>query len=251
VRAQELKTQDPEAADVITEASEESDSEQSDTVPLIKSLSKAKTKDSLTRLDRTKTKESVLDVIEEQLKNMPKKLWNFGRVLRMNWPEKWFTVAGSLGAMVEGATWPAFSLVFSEILAIYATPDKAQLRMDANFWSLMFLILAIVCFFSIFLRIGIFGVAAERLSRRLRSLSFRAMMRQEVDWYDREENGSGILAAKLTMEAQSAQELSGQLIGAVQGATALGVGVIIAFIYGYVILVVSHMCLGGSSHWSC
>lgn len=255
VKAQELKTRDTSYShDEVSETTGESESESSDIVPLTKSLTKAKTHDSLTRhLTSKKTKESAIEIIEEQQKSKPKKPLNVGRIAKINWPEKWLTLAGTIGAMVEGATWPAFSLVFSEILAIYATPDREKLRTDANFWSLMFLVLALVCLLSIFLRIGVFGVAAERLSRRLRSMSFRAMLRQEVGFFDKEENGTGILAAKLATEAQNAQGLSGQLIGAIiQGLTALGVGMVIAFINGWKLTLVVLACvplIGIAGYW--
>lgn len=50
-----------------------------------------------------------------------------------------------------------------------------------------------------------FGVAGEKLTMRLRHLMFEAMLRQEIGWFDRKENGVGSLCAKLSGEAASVQ----------------------------------------------
>lgn len=53
-----------------------------------------------------------------------------------------------------------------------------------------------------------FGVAGEKLTMRLRSLMFDAMVRQEVGWFDDKENSTGALCARLSGEASSVQGVS-------------------------------------------
>ena len=43
----------------------------------------------------------------------------------------------------------------------------------------------------------------QKLARRVRLLMLRALMRQEVGWYDRQENSSGVLASKLNADAMA------------------------------------------------
>ena len=53
-----------------------------------------------------------------------------------------------------------------------------------------------------------FDVAGETLTARLRSLSFRAMLRQEIGWYDEEKNSTGALTTRLSADAGQVQGVS-------------------------------------------
>ena len=45
------------------------------------------------------------------------------------------------------------------------------------------------------------SVAGERLTTRLRVKTFKAMLRQEVGWFDRRENATGSLTQRLATDA--------------------------------------------------
>lgn len=49
------------------------------------------------------------------------------------------------------------------------------------------------------------GVAGENLTLRLRSLMFKAMLIQEIGWFDDKKNGVGSLCARLSGEPESVQ----------------------------------------------
>jgi ABC-type multidrug transport system fused ATPase/permease subunit len=53
-----------------------------------------------------------------------------------------------------------------------------------------------------------FAIAGEKLTKRLRGNMFRAMLSQEMTWFDRKDNGVGVLCAKLSGEAASVQGVS-------------------------------------------
>ncbi|KAH0818956.1 hypothetical protein GEV33_003835 [Tenebrio molitor] len=53
-----------------------------------------------------------------------------------------------------------------------------------------------------------FAIAGEKLTKRLRGNMFRAMLSQEMAWFDRKDNGVGALCAKLSGEAASVQGVS-------------------------------------------
>lgn len=50
-----------------------------------------------------------------------------------------------------------------------------------------------------------FGIAGEKLTMRLRTEMFVTMLRQEIGWFDRKENGVGALCARLSGEAAQVQ----------------------------------------------
>jgi hypothetical protein len=50
-----------------------------------------------------------------------------------------------------------------------------------------------------------FALAGENLTKRLRSSAFRAMLSQEVAWFDEPENNVGSLCTRLSVEAGAVQ----------------------------------------------
>jgi ABC-type multidrug transport system fused ATPase/permease subunit len=53
-----------------------------------------------------------------------------------------------------------------------------------------------------------FGVAGERLTMRLRSQAFAAILRQDVAYFDTEENSVGALCTRLSGDAAAVQGVS-------------------------------------------
>ena len=53
-----------------------------------------------------------------------------------------------------------------------------------------------------------FTVAGERLTSRLRSESFRAMLKQEIGWFDDERNATGALITRLSNDAAQVEGVS-------------------------------------------
>lgn len=104
-------------------------------------------------------------------------------------PEIHLYVIGGIAALANGTTFPIFGLLLSNLIATYYQTDRKKLRDDANFWSLMYLVLAIGIFIVSPLQFYSFAVIGHRLIRRLRRLTFDKVLRNEVAWFDEDENG--------------------------------------------------------------
>lgn len=101
---------------------------------------------------------------------------------------------------------PCFALLFSNLLTSLGT-DRA------NFYALLFLILSTCAFTSNFCQIGLFKYSGEKLTRRLRDMSFRALLRMEIGYFDKEENSTGAVCAKLAEDASLVQGITGPFFG--------------------------------------
>ncbi len=77
----------------------------------------------------------------------------------------------------------------------------------------MYLMLAIVIFISFSVQGVIFAKCSERLVHRVRDRSFRSMLRQDVGFFDREENSAGSLTSFLSTETTHVAGLSGVTLG--------------------------------------
>ncbi|KAJ1966962.1 hypothetical protein IWQ62_002142, partial [Dispira parvispora] len=157
------------------------------------------------------------------------------RLAVMNLPEKWYVIVGSILAIIDGAIMPCFAIVFAKLLTVFSeldNPDK--MRKDGNFYALLFVMFAIISFFSGGGRVGFFETSGERLTKRVRMMSFRAIVHQDAAFFDDRANGTGILCSKLATESERIKNLSGKLVGTVlNAASSLVVGVVIAFTQGW------------------
>ena len=98
----------------------------------------------------------------------------------------------------------------------------------------MFVFLAIGAFFANFFQISCSITVGERLTRRLRGMTFRHILRQNIGYFDEEKNSTGSLTAQLATDATLVQGLTGSLVGTfLQIAATLITGMIISFINGW------------------
>ena len=83
------------------------------------------------------------------------------------------------------------------------------------------------------------GVSSEKLTTRLRSLSFKAMLRQEIGWFDQERNSTGALLARLADDASKVQGATGtHLAVLLETIVGLLMAVIVAFLYSWALALV-------------
>jgi ATP-binding cassette subfamily B (MDR/TAP) protein 1 len=84
-----------------------------------------------------------------------------------------------------------------------------------------------------------FGLSGENLTKRLRSKGFKAMLSQDIAWFDDPSNNVGALCTRLSVEAAAVQGATGSRIGYVLMSLGnLGVGILIAFINGWALTLV-------------
>lgn len=133
-----------------------------------------------------------------------------GRAFKLNKSEAWLMVLGCIGAAMSGASWPVSALVFSEVVAVLQVDDNEK---DIIFWSLMYILVGAMSLIGNVLQLGMLGMSGERMTRRLRSQSFRAILRQEIGFFDREENSVGALTTRLATDSSYVKGLCGDQLG--------------------------------------
>ena len=79
-------------------------------------------------------------------------------------------VIGLIFSMLCGLIYPAFTIFFAKMLgALFEfSYNKAQGRIDANFYALVFTYIAIIGFFSNLINSSIFNIVSDRITTKVR-----------------------------------------------------------------------------------
>ncbi|KAH6826594.1 P-glycoprotein 11 [Perilla frutescens var. hirtella] len=151
------------------------------------------------------------------------------RLAYLNKPEVPVLIAGALSAIVNGAIMPVFGILIASVIkTFYESPH--ELRKDSKFWAIIFMLLGVVSLLAYPARTYLFGVAGNKLIRRIRLMCFEKVVNMEVGWFDEHEHSSGIIGAKLSADAATVRALVGDALAQmVQDLSSAVAGLAIAF----------------------
>jgi len=173
------------------------------------------------KLERIATGKSVSSAILEnkQSDSGPQySLWTLIKVVgSFNRPEAWIMLIGLFFSIIAGGGNPTQSVFFAKSIVALSLPPSMydKLRHDADFWSLMYLMLALTQILSFSAQGIAFAYCSERLVHRSRDKAFRTMLRQDIAFFDKEENSAGALTSFLSTETTHLAGMSGVTLGTI------------------------------------
>ncbi|GFH24318.1 ATP-binding cassette transporter [Haematococcus lacustris] len=147
---------------------------------------------------------------------------------------KWrYGLVGLLASAVCGAIQPAFAFIMASFVTVFYT-GQDNIMKEASFYSWMFFVVGCSTLVATILQQWSFGVMGLQLARRLRVAMMRAMVHNEVGWFDRDENSSGVLTTKLGSDASYVRGAVGDTLGLMlQNVLCLAFGYVIALVYDW------------------
>ncbi|KAJ3269017.1 GTPase-activating protein [Terramyces sp. JEL0728] len=164
-------------------------------------------------------------------------------IMKFNLPELNFTILGFISAVGTGLVYPFFAYTFASIIDAFSKKGP-ELDTEARNWALAFIGIAVWNLIFNFGQNAFFGITAELLTERLRKLVFKAIMRQEIAFFDEESHSTGALTSNLSTDAQKVQGASGSTLGMILQIIVNLVGsLIISFIFGWKLAAVATACL--------
>uniref|UniRef100_A0A8C2QQ54 Bile salt export pump n=1 Tax=Capra hircus TaxID=9925 RepID=A0A8C2QQ54_CAPHI len=167
--------------------------------------------------------------VEEEIEPAPVR-----RILKLNAREWPYMLVGSVGAAVNGTVTPMYAFLFSQILGTFSIPDKEEQRSQIHGVCLLFVAIGCLSLCTQFLQGYAFAKSGELLTKRLRKLGFRAMLGQDIGWFDDLRNSPGALTTRLATDASQVQGATGSQIGMMVNAfTNIAVAMIIAFFFSW------------------
>ncbi|KAH8681870.1 abc transporter [Xylariales sp. PMI_506] len=159
-------------------------------------------------------------------------------IFSFNEDELGLMVLATFFAIIAGGITPVQGILFAKAIGTLSTPllpsNLDQLKHDSNFWAAMFVMLGGVAGVAHFLHGVVFAKCAERLIHRCRYSTFRSILRQDISFFDMDQNSPGALTAFISLKAMDLSGLSGVTLGSLIIAfTTLVAGLIVGISIGW------------------
>ncbi|KAL9110733.1 MAG: hypothetical protein Q9227_004725 [Pyrenula ochraceoflavens] len=156
---------------------------------------------------------------------------------RHDWP---LIYVGLLASVLAGGIIIGEAVVFGNLISVLNTQSSSgHLVTQASKYCLIFFGLAICALVAYTVTGLCFGVVSERLNLVTKDITFRNILRQDLDWFSRPGNSVHTLLATMTTDSGHLSGLSGVVIGTICCAvTSLFGGIILAHIIAWKIAVV-------------
>ncbi|KAK6854957.1 ABC multidrug transporter Mdr1 [Apiospora arundinis] len=145
-------------------------------------------------------------------------------------------ILGVVFVVLAGCAQPAQAVLYAKaITAITMSPDQYdKLKRDTDFWALMLMALGLAQLFLYSIQGTCLGISSERLTSRARAMAFRVMLRQDIAFFDRDENTTGSLTSFLSAETRHLSAISGIILGSIlMVSTTLTASLVIALVLGW------------------
>ncbi|KAK7349323.1 hypothetical protein VNO77_06601 [Canavalia gladiata] len=200
-------------------------------------------------LQSTQEKESQ-EEMEDKENQKPRK-YRLSEVWKLQKPELVMLFSGFLFGMFAGAFLSLFPLVLGISLGVYFDNDTYKMKKDVGHLCIALVCLGFGCIISMTGQQGLCGWAGSKLTQRVRDLLFQSILKQEPGWFDFDENSTGVLVSRLSLDCVSFRSVLGDrfsvlLMGLSSAAVGLGVSFAFNWRLTLVAAAVTPLTLGAS-----
>ncbi|WCJ34505.1 ABC transporter B family member 1 [Euphorbia peplus] len=145
---------------------------------------------------------------------------SFWRLAKMNSPEWVYALVGSIGSVICGALSAFFAYVLSAVVSVYYNPDHGYMSREIAKYCYLLIGLSSAELIFNTLQHSFWDIVGENLTKRVREKMLAAVLKNEMAWFDQEENESGRIAARLALDANNVRSAIGDRISVIVQNTA-------------------------------
>ncbi|KAF1948056.1 P-loop containing nucleoside triphosphate hydrolase protein [Clathrospora elynae] len=162
-----------------------------------------------------------------------------GRSLSLSRNEAPAIVIGLVSSIISGGVIIGEALIFGNLVELLNDTTGSDLTSRVSFYCLLFFVLAIIALASHCCGKTAFGIVSENLTLRVRDLSFRTILQQDIAWFSKPGHSHHALMSRLNMDSGSISGLSGVILGTIFSiATSVLGGIVLAHIVAWKIAIV-------------
>ncbi|KAI4355397.1 hypothetical protein L6164_004176 [Bauhinia variegata] len=175
------------------------------------------------------TQEVKQEVMEDKENKKPRK-FRLAEIWKMQKPELVMLISGFLLGMHAGAFLSLFPLILGIGLEAYSNDSIHDMKRIVDHLCLVLVGLGVGCIIAMTGQQGLCGWAGTKLTARVRDLFFRSILKQEPGWFDFEDNSTGILVSRLSIDCVSFRSVLGDRFSVLlMGLSAAAVGLGVSF----------------------
>ncbi|PIA89542.1 Leptomycin B resistance protein pmd1 [Cercospora beticola] len=154
----------------------------------------------------------------------------FGRIYEYTRVQRSLIYTGIATATFVGLTWSIEAVMFGQAIGALTVCGLSAERIIASGQNvgIAFLILAVLSFGTTVVSSYCFGNVSEYLLNRVRILSLRSLLQQDVEWHEDKGRTPSSLLSYISADASSLGNITGNLLG-------VSIGVIVSLIVGPVL----------------
>ncbi|KAK0232730.1 P-loop containing nucleoside triphosphate hydrolase protein [Armillaria fumosa] len=138
---------------------------------------------------------------------------------------------GTIFCSMSGMVYPAYGIVYAKAINGFSL-SGSELRHSGDRNALWFFIIAIIAALCIGMQNYFFSSSATVLMTKLKSLSFKAILRQDIEYFDKEEHNTGGLVSNLSEGPQKVFGMAGVTLATiVQSISTLIAGTVLGLVF--------------------
>ncbi|KAK9490537.1 P-loop containing nucleoside triphosphate hydrolase protein [Lipomyces doorenjongii] len=136
-------------------------------------------------------------------------------IARLSQSENSYVYMGVFCSVIQGLSYPALGEFYGHAIQglQFVLSDPGRMYSETYKYAGLFIFLAVLLCATTASAISLYTYVAQRLIRRIRYQMFRRFLRQDIAFFDLDENTTGTLTMSLAREAQSIDGLSGATFG--------------------------------------
>lgn len=157
---------------------------------------------------------------------------SFLRLAKMNSPEWSYALIASVGSVVCGSMSAFFAYVLSTVLSAYYAQDYKYMRQEIRKYCYLMVGVSSAALLFNTVQHLFWDVVGENLTKRVREKMLASVLRNEIAWFDREENASARIARRLTSDAHNVRSAIGDRISVIVQNVSL---MLVAFTAGFIL----------------
>ncbi|KAI3677151.1 hypothetical protein L1987_86772 [Smallanthus sonchifolius] len=146
---------------------------------------------------------------------------SFWRLAKMNSPEWTYALIGSVGSVICGSLSAFFAYVLSAVLSVYYNQDHEYMVKEIGKYCYLLIGVSSAALIFNTLQHCFWDVVGENLTKRVREKMLAAVLKNEMAWFDQEENESSRVAARLSLDANNVRSAIGDRISVIMQNSAL------------------------------
>ncbi|EPS61919.1 hypothetical protein M569_12874 [Genlisea aurea] len=155
----------------------------------------------------------------------------FCRLLKLNAPEWPYFLIGAVGSVLSGFIGPTFAIVMSNMIEVFYYRNSSLMTRKTKEYVFVYIGIGLYAVVAYLIQHYFFSIMGENLTTRVRSMMLEAVLRNEMGWFDEEENNSSLVSARLATDAADVKSAIAERISVIlQNMTSLLTSFIVAFI---------------------